>query len=432
MANLLSMLADALRRGRKSAPPGGAGFGALLTLLSVMFMNMVGFGIVVPLLPFYAQSFDAPAWQIALLFSAYSLGAFFGEPIWGRLSDRIGRKPLLISTVAGNVLCYGILAFAPNIYIAFFVRLVGGMASGNASVIQGYIADVTPPSHRSGRMALLGAAFNIGFIVGPAIGGLLAHPDMGPAGFQIPLLTASALGFCSLLGLIFFVKESRKPEEGEVYVQPSRWEMLGWAQKNPVVSRLILVTLLSGFAFTGIESTFGLWGQQRFDWGPREIGMMFGVTGVVAAICQMMLTGAFARRFGEARMLACGMGLAALCSFLQVFSTGIVMSTVLLALVAFGNSMAWPNVSALISRVTNPDHQGQVMGLNNATGAFARVAGPFCAGLAFAGITIDGPFYLAGLAVIPAIFLAAYAGRAAARLPPDQIYDDQHPRMGRH
>jgi len=431
MANLLSMLADALRRGRNTAPKGGAGFGALLTLLSVMFMNMVGFGIVVPLLPFYAQSFDVPAWQIALLFSAYSLGAFFGEPIWGRLSDRIGRKPLLISTVAGNVLCYGILAFAPNIYVAFFVRLIGGMASGNASVIQGYIADVTPPSHRSGRMALLGAAFNIGFIVGPAIGGLLAHPELGPAGFQIPLLTASALGFCSLLGLIFFVKESRTRSK-EVFVQQSRWAMLGWAAKNPVISKLILVTLLSGFAFTGIESTFGLWGQQRFDWGPREIGLMFGVTGVVAAICQMVLTGAFARRFGEARMLAWSMALAALCSFLQIFSTGIVMSTVLLALVAFGNSMAWPNVSALISRVTHPDNQGQVMGLNNATGAFARVAGPFCAGLAFAGITIDGPFYIAGLAVIPAIFLAAYAGRAAARLPPEQIYDDRNPNFGGH
>ena len=130
----------------------GAGV-ALTTLLSVMFINLLGFGIVVPLLPFYAKSFNAPPWQIALIFSAYAIGGFFGEPFWGRLSDRIGRKPILISTVTGNCLCYLALAFAPNVYVAFFVRLLGGMASGNGSVIQGYIADVSATLPTSKRTA---------------------------------------------------------------------------------------------------------------------------------------------------------------------------------------------------------------------------------------------------------------------------------------
>ena len=128
---------------------------ALPTLLFILFINLVGFGIVVPLLPFYAKSFHASAWQIALVFSAYAIGAFFGEPFWGRLSDRIGRKPILISTVCGNCLCYIAMAFAPNIVVAFVVRLMGGMASGNGSVVQGYIADVTPGEKRAGRLSLL-------------------------------------------------------------------------------------------------------------------------------------------------------------------------------------------------------------------------------------------------------------------------------------
>lgn len=402
-------------RGFAPAPPDGEGDrGALATLLCVIFLNLMGFGIVVPLLPFYAQSFHAAPWQIALLFSAFSLGGFFGEPVWGRLSDRIGRRPLLISTVLATATCYLLLAFAQDITTAFLIRLLGGMASGNASVIQGYIADVTPADRRSGRMAYLGAAFNIGFIVGPAIGGLLARPELGPTGFRIPLLVASALGFCSALGVLLFVRESRR-RAVDAPPPPSRWRMATTAARHPVIGPLILVTFAAGFGFTGIESTFGLWGQARFGWGPHQIGLMFGGVGVVAALCQSVLTGAMSRRFGEGRMLAAGMALSVTASFCQVFSTGILMSALLLMASALGNSLAFPNVSALISRVTDPDHQGQMLGLNNAAGAFARVAGPYTAGLAFAEINRNSPFVLAAMMTAPAIALALIAGRAAER-----------------
>src|SRR3954464_15429254 len=129
---------------REAAPPRFAA----ASLIALIFLNMLGFGIVVPLLPFYAKSFDAPAWQVALIFSAFSVGTFFGEPFWGRLSDKYGREPPLISTICGNWLCYFALAFAPNAWVAFAIRLAGGLSSGNGSVIQGYIADVTPPEKR--------------------------------------------------------------------------------------------------------------------------------------------------------------------------------------------------------------------------------------------------------------------------------------------
>ena len=396
----------------KSAPVSAA---ALPTLLSVMFINLLGFGIIVPLLPFYAKSFQAPPWQVALIFSAYAIGAFFGEPFWGRLSDTVGRKPILISTVTGNCLCYLALAFAPNVYVAFLVRLLGGMASGNGAVIQGYIADITPPEERTGKMSWLGAAYNIGFIVGPALGGLLADPAAGHAGFRVPLLIASGLSGVCAIGLFTFLKESRSRRR-RIGHKPSRWAVLSTALTNPVIGRLMLVTFLAGCAFNGIESVFGLWTQARFQWGPQEVGGAFAVTGVVAAICQIAITGPLSKRFGEARMLAAGMALTTVCASLQPFSVGPVMIVTLLAIFAFGQSVAWPNVSALLSRNVDWEHQGQFLGLNNAVGALARLVGPSIAALTFSNIGVDAPFFSAGLMVLPAIFFAWYAATHKSRM----------------
>ena len=270
---------------------------ALATLLMVMVINMLGFGVIVPLLPFYARSFHAPGWQIALLFSAYSAGSFFGEPFWGRLSDRIGRKPLLISTVTANCLCYLALAFAPNVFVGCLVRFLGGMAGGNGSVVQGYIADVTPVEYRSGRMAMLGAAYNIGFIFGPGLGGLLARPGEGPAGFQLPLLVASALAGISAIGIFLLVRESRV-HVGHAAIQgPNRWTMTGRALRHPVVGRLMILTFVAGLAFNGIESTFGFWASHRYNWTPANIGLCFTVAAIASALGQSLFTGALSRRY---------------------------------------------------------------------------------------------------------------------------------------
>jgi DHA1 family tetracycline resistance protein-like MFS transporter len=396
-----------------AATGGRRGAAALYTLLSVMFINMLGFGVIVPFLPFYAASFHAAPWQIGLVFSAYSLGSFVGEPFWGRLSDRIGRKPLLVSTVAANCLCYGALAFAPNIWLAILIRVVGGMAAGNGSVVQGYIADVTPVEYRAGRMAKLGAAYNLGFILGPFVGGILAKPSAGPAGYHLPLLMSSALAACSAIGIALVVKESRQRRQ---YVgrQPSRWVMFGYAARHAVVGRLMLLTFAVGVAFTAIEATFALWTRARFGWSPRDVGLCFGLTGAVSACCQFVLTGPLSRRFGEGVMLAVGMAGTVICTALQPLSDGGFMTVALMALMALSQSVAFPNAGALLSRSVDPDHQGQIMGLNNATGALARVVGPQC-GLGVQTVAVNGPFYFGALIVAPAIFLALGASRAADR-----------------
>jgi DHA1 family tetracycline resistance protein-like MFS transporter len=390
---------------------------AFPVLLMVMFINILGFGVVVPLLPFYGQSFHAPPLAIALVFSAYSAGSFFGEPFWGRLSDRIGRKPILMSSITGNCLCYLALAFAPNVYVAFAVRFLGGLAAGNGSVVQGYIADVTPTDRRAGRFSMLGASYNVGMIVGPSLGGAFAHPGQGPAGFRIPLLIAAGLSAAAVTGVFLFVAESRMRADSASH-QPSRWAMMGTAARNPVVRQLMALTFVVGFAFTGIESTFGFWSQHRFGWGPRDIAICFGVTAFVSAICQSMVTARLSRRFGEARMLAIGMVIAVVSMFCQPFAPNGVWTIALMTTMSIGSSVAFPNSGSLMSRTIDPDHQGQIMGLNNALGALARVVGPACAALVFSGVSVNGPFLLGAAIVTPAIWLAISAGRAARRMPP--------------
>ena len=387
------------------------------SLIAVILINQLGFGIIVPLLPFFAKSFHAPAWQIALVFSAYSVGSFFGEPFWGRLSDRCGRKPVLIWTVFGNCLLYAALAHAPNVAAAFAMRFVGGLMSGNGAVVQGYLADVTPANRRSRIFSYIAAASNVGLIVGPTIGGIFAHPGAGPAGFRIPLYIAASLSAASATCITLFIRESRTRDHVLGH-RPNRWAALGEALAHPAVSRLFLLTYLAGFAFTGIESSFGLWGQAKFGWGPREVGVCFAFVGVTAAFTQLTLTGRLSERFGEGAMLAVGMGVIMVAAALQPFSTAAPMTIALMCCIAIGQSVAFPNVGALISRTVDHRRQGQILGLNNAAGSLARITGPLCAALGFSHLSIDAPFFQAALVAAPAIWLALAAARRIGRAEP--------------
>ncbi|WP_029913790.1 tetracycline resistance MFS efflux pump [Caulobacter sp. UNC358MFTsu5.1] len=384
---------------------------ALYVLLLVVFINLVGFGLVIPLLPFYAKSLNASPWQVTALFSAYSLGQFLAEPFWGRLSDRIGRRPVLIVTILANTLSYVALAFAPTIGMAFLVRLLSGFGGGNISTIQGYMADVTPPEKRAGRMGLLGSAFGMGFVVGPTLGGLLpglahlfGHSDTGRLAFQIPLLTAAALAAIASLGVFLLVVESRAPSHKDAPVIRRR-DHLAAAAAHPVLSRVLLVTLVSTAAFAGMESVFGLWTQARFDWGPRQVGLCFAVIGVIASVGQGLITGRLARRFGEAKVLTTGLAIIALSLALTPFVPTSAFVPLAVGCTAFGQSLVFPCVAALISRATPPDKQGAMLGLNMAAGSLARMTGPMIAGPLF-GLAIGGPYWLGAVLMLPAVAFA--------------------------
>lgn len=400
-------------------PKAPAGVAALATLFGVVFINLVGFGIVIPLLPFYGKSFGVDAWQIALMFSAYSLGQFFAEPFWGRLSDRIGRKPVLLITVTANALGYLALAFAPNIWIAIAVRLFTGLGAGNISTIQGYVADVTPPERRAGRMGLIGAAFGLGFIVGPGLGGLLTREDLGHLGYQLPMFVAAGLCLAAVAGIAVLLRESRSPADPAT-PRPPFLRGLHDAMANPVVSRVLLVTLIYMAGFAGMESTFGLWAESHYGWGAREVGLSFMAVGIVSTICQGLIAGRLARRFGEARVLAVGClifgtGLVGQIVVSRLFPAQPLLVPAFMAFGAFGMAVTMPNISALISRSVDPDRQGAMLGLNMAASSLARIGGPIAAGGVFTYVGHDWPFLIGAAFTVPAAIMAVNAGRAFKR-----------------
>jgi len=390
--------------------------GPLAAMFAVVFVNLVGFGIVVPLMPFFAQSLQAQAWQVTLMFTTYSLGQFFAEPYFGRLSDRIGRKPILIVTTALSVLFYVLLAFSPNIWIAILIRFFSGLSSGNISTIQGYVSDVSPPEKRSGRMSLIGGAFSLGFIIGPFIGGILSHETAaGGNQFRLPLMGAALLSALACLGVMLFIRESRERRTKVEAAQPNILKTAQEALQSPVIVRLILSTLCYMMAFAGLESTFGLWAEARFHWGPKEIGAIFLPLGIAAALMQMVFMRPLTRRYGESRVLASGLFVFGLSFVLQGMNPFGWLITPIVMLGALGQAVIFSSICAIISLSTPPDKQGAMLGLNMSTGAIARITGPMIAGYVFSLWGPNASVWMGAVTTLPAALLALQLGKYQKR-----------------
>ena len=371
--------------------------GPMPLLLVMVFLNIAGFSLILPLLPFYAKAFDASPFAVACLFAAYSFGSVFGEMFWGRRSDTIGRKPVLILTTACAALSYVAFAFAPSLAVALLIRIVSGFFSGTLGVVQGVIADITPPEQRAKNMGYFGAAFNLGFATGPAIGGLLADTSLGLAGFHAPIFAAAALATGASLWAMLALPETR-PTGAGVRPAPSYGEAIRFVRDDRLLIRLFLISFCGIAAFASMEAIFGLWTERNFGWSAHEVGLTFLAVGGAGLLVQAFMIGPLVGRVGEARVIIGGLAVLITAIVLQPVIRLPVASVVLMAMLMVGHSLAFPNAGALVSRTTPPSAQGSVMGLSMASNALSRIVAPPLFGWLFA-ISADLPYFICALMI---------------------------------
>ena len=390
-------------------------------LFLIVFIDLVGFGIIIPLLPFYGEHYQASPAVVGFLMATYSFTQFLAAPVWGRLSDRVGRRPVLLISLAGAAVAYVLLGLAENIWTLFAARAAGGVMAGNISAAFAYVADITTRENRARGMGVIGAAFGLGFIAGPAIGGLLAGSDPVHADFRTPAFAAAALSTAALIVALFVLKESL-PEETRKRLAATppqkRFDQLREALKQPNLGLLILLTFLATFVFAGLESTFAMWSRRQFGWGPEQNGYLFAYVGLLGAAIQGGLIGRLARWFGETWLIIQGAAALAIGVAMIPFSHTLPMLLAAMTIAGYGFSVISPSLSSLISLQVGDSEMGGVMGVTRSAATMARFIGPAWAGVLFGTLGRDWP-YFAGALVMAAVVCLAFGARRRLERPPE-------------
>jgi multidrug resistance protein len=368
----------------------------LLVIFITVFIDLVGFGIVIPVLPFYAEgtTFGATPSQVGLLFASYSVMQFVFAPVLGRLSDKYGRRPILLASLLGTALGFLILGFATTLWMLFLGRIIDGISGGNISTAQAYIADVTTKEDRAKGMGLIGAAFGLGFVFGPAIGGVLSR-----WGIHVPFLFAGSLAFANAILLYFTLPETVTPDHpARVSAASGRgWRQLISSLKNTRLGFVLTIYFLSIVAFSIMTATFSLFMMFRLGYDAFRNGWIFAFVGVISAIIQGGLIGRLVKKFGESTLVIVGGLLFTACLVAIPFVTpasGLIAILMLGAVTSIGQALTAPSLSSLASKSATAGEQGVVLGVTQSVASLARAVGPSLAAAliysAFAQAGFDG------------------------------------------
>lgn len=358
-------------------------------LFLALFIDLLGFGILVPLLPFYAESLGATAFEVALLIAVYSLAQFLFAPLWGRLSDRHGRRPIILVGLIGTSISFILFGFANTLLLLFISRLLGGiLTAATLPTAQAYIADVSSEKERAKKFGMLGAAFGLGFIFGPAAGGLLSV-----YGYAVPAFFAAGLAFINFVGAYFMLPETYIPTTKLTKKEPFLDFKGMWGSiTHEHIGTLVIIGALIALGFSQLQGMFALFAQDRFGLGPKEVGIVLFVVGCVSVIMQGFVVGRIVQWLGEIKTIIIGVCILACTYTLIGLSHSALFLYVATGFNAVGFAIAGPPLNALISEKAGKEEQGTMQGLAQSWGALGRVIGPPFAGILF-GFGIALPFF---------------------------------------
>lgn len=369
----------------------------IAVLFSVLFLVMAGFGIIIPVLPYLVIHLGGGPTSLGLFMASYSIMQFFFAPFWGRLSDRIGRRPVLITGLAGYAVTFILFGFASQLWMMFAIRLLSGIISSAAlPTAMAYIADITEGEDRSKGMGLMGAAMGLGMIFGPALGGWLGH-----SGFALPFFVAGGLAVLNLPFAYAFLPESLK-KAGEQKTG-ERARITPDVIKNPLFV-LFVVGFVLNFTLSMFEGTFALYAADRAGFGTRELGYLFAILGVLGVIIQGGLIGRLSRIFGDVILIKAGLVISAAGMLLILLATGSSSLYATTAIFNIGTTLLGPSSSSLVSK-NAPGGQGASLGLMQSFGSLGRILGPVAGGILY-DINMNIP-YLAGMAILTVLILLA-------------------------
>jgi len=378
----------------------------LFLMAFTIFIDFTGFGLVIPLLPFWAQHLGANAVGVGLILTLYALAQFIFTPMLGSLSDRYGRRPVIIASLIIEAIAFALSALANTLPLLFVARFIGGVGSSNIGSAQAVVSDVTPPEGRARGMGLIGAAIGMGFVVGPAIGGALA--PLGPA---IPFWVAAIVAVVNTLLVTLFLPETRKREVAAAGTHTKNEGvsvlLAGWKQalRYPIVARLVIMNLLFNVAFTAMEAIYPLFSQHVFGWTAMQNGYIFTYVGIIVVIMQGGLVGQLVKRFGERSLLIAGLIMLTIGLGLLPWSTQLGLMLVALGILSAGDGAVTPTISTLLSFASPETAQGEMLGFAQGLSGLGRIVGPLIAGSFYAFAGPGSPFLLSAGLVIVALLI---------------------------